>query len=57
MQYEDAHLSDEEPPLTADGELAPREVKRVSAHLAHCGACRARMSSIDTSIADLMFQP
>jgi anti-sigma factor RsiW len=54
MRYEDAHLSDDELLLAADGELSPRRVKRVAAHLAHCWACRARMAGIETSIADLV---
>src|SRR5580692_6609959 len=40
MPYEDAHLSDQELLQSADGELSPRSVKRVNAHLAHCWACR-----------------
>jgi anti-sigma factor RsiW len=54
MQHEEAHLSDEELLLAADGELAPRDVKRVNAHLTHCWACRARMSGMETGIADLV---
>ncbi len=54
MPYEDAHLSDQELLLAADGELAPRSARRVNAHLAHCWACRARMAGMETSIADLV---
>ena len=54
MHYEDAHLSDEELLLAADGELSPRRVQRVTVHLAHCWACRARMAGIESGIAGLV---
>jgi len=54
MKYEDAHLSDEEMLMAADGELPLGRAKRIDAHLAHCWACRARMAGMEANIADLV---
>jgi hypothetical protein len=48
----DAHLSDQEMLLAADGELATRRAAQVQAHLAACWSCRARMAEIEGTIAD-----
>jgi hypothetical protein len=50
----DAHLSDEELILAADGELSPRRAVRTRAHMATCWTCRTRMNEIETTIADLV---
>jgi len=42
MKYEDAHLSDEEMLMQADGEL-PLGAPSASTSSSHCWACRARM--------------
>jgi hypothetical protein len=51
MNYDNAHLSDEDLLLAADGEPSPKHVKRVQAHLAECPRCRARMSEMERGIA------
>ena len=50
----DAHLSDEELILAADGELPPSRAARIRAHMATCWTCRTRMNEIETTIADLV---
>jgi hypothetical protein len=50
----DAHLSDEELILAADGELPPGKAARIRAHMATCWTCRTRMNEIETTIADLV---
>jgi len=50
----DAHVSDEELILAADGELPPRRAARIRAHMATCWTCRTRMNEIETTIANLV---
>ncbi|HMF74577.1 MAG TPA: hypothetical protein VK604_02840 [Bryobacteraceae bacterium] len=45
MLQDDAHLSDEDLLMAADGEFA-------SAHLARCGECRTRMEKLQSTVAD-----
>jgi hypothetical protein len=52
MHLSDLHLSDQELLLAADGELPTRRAAQVSAHLAACWDCRARMAEIEATIAD-----
>jgi len=54
MAAEDAHPSDREILMAADGELPARRAARLRAHLAACGACRARMAELDTGIREFM---
>jgi hypothetical protein len=54
MKFEDAHLSDRELVLAADGELAPRDAARAEAHLAACWECRTRKQEMETAIADFV---
>jgi hypothetical protein len=50
--FSDAHLSDQELLLAADGELSTRRAAEVHAHLAACWDCRSRMAEIEGTIAD-----
>jgi hypothetical protein len=52
MLNENAHLSDQELLLAADGELPTRRAVQVHAHLAACWDCRARMAEIEATITD-----
>lgn len=52
MQRDNAHLSDQELLLAADGELRTSRSAYVRAHLAGCEVCRARMAEIEGAIAD-----
>jgi hypothetical protein len=52
MLNEDAHISDQELLLAADGELPARRAAQVHAHLAACWDCRARMAEIEAAITD-----
>jgi hypothetical protein len=54
MQPNENHLSDQELLLSADGELAVRDVERVESHLAACWACRARKQEIEATILDFV---
>jgi anti-sigma factor RsiW len=49
-----SHLSDQQLLLAVDGELAPRDLARVEAHLATCWTCRVRKQEIETSIGDFV---
>jgi hypothetical protein len=51
MMPEDAHLSDQELVLAADGELNPRQDAKVRAHLAACWPCRTRLRGLEGAIA------
>ena len=50
----DAHLSDEELVLAADGELNPRQDARVRAHLTACWQCRTRLRGLEGAISDFV---
>lgn len=52
MLNEDAHLSDQELLLAADGELPTGRAEQVHSHLAACWDCRARMAEIEATITD-----
>jgi Putative zinc-finger len=54
MPNQDLHSSEQELLLYADGELPSRDAGRVRAHLAACWECRARMSEIESTIADFV---
>ncbi len=54
MEPECFHLSDEDLLLAADGELSSRRAKNVQSHLAACWSCRARMRTIEETIADFV---
>ena len=54
MTIEDAHPSDQEMLLVADGEISPRRAESIRKHLAGCWACRARMSQLETTIRDFI---
>jgi Putative zinc-finger len=52
MLRKTCHLSDQEVLLAADGELSPRHVTRVKAHLASCPICSARLTEIERTLAE-----
>jgi len=54
MGYTDFHVSEQELLQAADGELSPRKMAKVQAHLAACWTCRARMREIETTIVDFV---
>lgn len=54
MLDEDPHLSDQDLLLAADGELPERRASQVREHLAACWECRARMSGLETTIAEFV---
>lgn len=54
MDLENFHLSDEELLLAADGELSARRATNVQSHLAACWSCRARLRTIEETIADFV---
>lgn len=45
------HLSAQELLLTADRELSPRRLARADRHIAQCPSCRARMKSVEQTLA------
>jgi len=51
MQLHDAHVSDEDLLLAADGELETRDAAEVERHVTACWACRARRKEIEDAIA------
>jgi hypothetical protein len=54
MSNGDAHVSDQELLLAADGELPAREAARVRTHLEACWKCRTRRLQLDRTIADFV---
>jgi hypothetical protein len=54
MPNHEAHMTDRELLLAADGELSARRAAEVREHLAACWACRARMHEIDHTIAEFV---
>jgi hypothetical protein len=54
MLHDDAHLSDQELILAADGELNSRRREQVHAHLAACWECRTRLRGLESAIADFV---
>jgi anti-sigma factor RsiW len=52
MKYTNFHVSDQELLEAADGELSPRKMAKVQAHLAACWTCRARLREIEATIVD-----
>jgi anti-sigma factor RsiW len=54
MDFENAHISDEDLLLAIDGELPGEEAAQVAAHLEQCWACRVRRQKIESAIAVFM---
>jgi len=54
MEFENAHISDEDLLLAIDGELADEEAAAVAAHVENCWSCRARRQEIESAIAVFM---
>jgi hypothetical protein len=54
MKPQNLHLSDEDLLQSADGELSPKDAVRIRAHLAACWSCRARLGSLEGTIADFI---
>jgi anti-sigma factor RsiW len=54
MRNPDAHLSDEELVLAADGELSAARAAEIRQHLAACWSCRARQRDLESAVADLV---
>jgi len=54
MLERDAHLSDEELILLADGECSTRHAAQEGKHLAACWDCRARMAELEGTISDFV---
>src|SRR5215470_17007238 len=54
MRWFDSHISDHQLLSEADGELSPREAKRVERHLASCWTCRARKQEIENTVGDFV---
>jgi hypothetical protein len=54
MRYTNFHVPDQELLAAADGELSPRKMAKVQAHLAACWTCRTRMRAIETTIVDFV---
>lgn len=54
MRHTNFHVSDQQLLEAADGELSPRKMAQVRAHLAACWSCRARMREIETTIVDFV---
>lgn len=54
MLSKDAHLSDQELLLAADGELSPVQAEEAASHLAACWTCRIRKGEIEESIRDFV---
>ena len=53
-RLEITHLSDEELLLSADGELPPKRVSAVRAHLETCWECRTRFTEMQDAIGDFI---
>ncbi|HTV55878.1 MAG TPA: hypothetical protein VMI06_13320 [Terriglobia bacterium] len=54
MRHRNAHLSDEDLLLLADGELASRRAVQAREHLTVCWDCRTRMGDLERAIADFV---
>ncbi len=54
MVENDAHLSDEELLLLADGECSTRRAAGIRKHLAACWDCRARMAELEGTISEFV---
>lgn len=54
MRKDETHLSDRELIMAMDGELSPRESRRVDAHLQACWTCRSRQSELERAITDFV---
>jgi len=53
-QVANAHISDVDLLLAADGELPARRFDDIHAHLSACWDCRARMAEVEATIADFV---
>jgi anti-sigma factor RsiW len=54
MRHTNVHVPEQDLLLAADGELSPRKMAKIQAHLAACWTCRARMKEIETTIVDFV---
>lgn len=54
MVYKDAHISDQDLLLTADGELSESRQEEVRRHLQACWTCRCRMAEVERVVADFV---
>lgn len=54
MSYENAHLSDRELIIAADGELSASRKAEILAHLDACWSCRERMGSLESVISEFV---
>jgi anti-sigma factor RsiW len=54
MRFLNSHLSDHDLLRASDGDLSPRQLRRVEAHLAECWTCRARRQEIENAIGEFV---
>jgi hypothetical protein len=54
VAYQDAHISEQDLILAADGELSGRRIAKMKSHLSNCWTCRAKMTAIEGAIADFV---
>ena len=54
MKNADPHLSDQQLLLDVEGELSPRDVNMVRAHLHACWKCRVRRQELENAIVDFV---
>lgn len=54
MEFEQAHISEEDLLRAIDGELSEEDAARVDTHLEECWACRTRRQEIESAIAVFM---
>jgi len=50
----DVHLDDRELVMALDGELPPKDFKRVRSHLEACWTCRARQHELDKAVSNFV---
>lgn len=54
MRSQKSHLSDQDIVLAVDGELPPRRMEEVAAHLLECWSCRVRKQEMEEAIVDFV---